>query len=432
MNRFEIRLCLAAAALLASGLIRAVDGVAETFLSHLEAQRYAEAHALFAEQTASALDADQLRRIWESLPAQLGEYRGRGGFEDQVIDGRALRIALLEFSAMALSARISVDESGRIDGFRLLPVARPRQVSDPEASEQWIEADATVAGDLPALLTLPRGEGPFPAVVFVHGSGPNDRDQTLGPNKPLRDLARGLAEKGIASIRYDKRSHAQPQAFEGQAFTLDDQVIDDVHAALLALGKHQRIDPARRFVIGHSLGAMLGPRIAAGRSDIAGLILLAAPARPLNEIIVDQVEYIAAIDGEIDEAERQQIELLRRQADAAGAMTDRESAAPALLGQPESFWADLAGYDPVAAAAQLEIPVFIAQGGRDYQVTVDDDLARWRGAFDGDPRVRVREYPDLNHLFMTGEGMATPQEYLNVAGRVDPALIEDLAEWVLQ
>jgi uncharacterized protein len=356
--------------------LAASDDLPETFLAHLEQERFEQAHALFAESAAGALSVEQLAQIWRTLPDQLGEYSGRGAARVEQIQNRPVTVYRLEFAAMALDARISQGEDGRIDGFRLVPAAPQPDPSAVATSAEWAEQEVTVAGDLPGLLTVPAGAGPFPAAVLVHGSGPNNRDQTIGPNKPFRDLAHGLAEMGIATIRYDKRSLVQPEWFENRAYTVEEEVIDDARAALALLRTQSDIDPDRLFVIGHSLGALLGPRIAAAEPELAGLMLLAAPARPLDEVLIEQVTYIAGLDDEIDAGEELQLETLRTHAEAAARLVDRGSAVPALLGKPESFWADLNAYDPIAAAEKLSVPIFLAQGGRDYQVTTEQDFAR--------------------------------------------------------
>ena len=149
----------------------------------------------------------------------------------------------------------------------------------------------------------------MPAVILVHGSGPNDRDETIGANKPFKDLATGLASRGIAVLRYDKRTRVHGAKVAALTdFTVNQEVIEDVIEAVKALRAQPRIDPARVFVLGHSLGGMLVPRIATADPTIAGLIVLAGAARPLEEAIVAQSRYIAVADGTISPEEQQGID----------------------------------------------------------------------------------------------------------------------------
>ncbi len=99
-----------------------------------------------------------------------------------------------------------------------------------------------------------------------------------------------------------------------------------------------------------------------------------------------------------------------------------------VLSAPASYWLDLRGYDPPAAAQALTAPLLILQGERDYQVTMDN-LAAWKRALDGHPNVTFHTYPKLNHLFVAGEGKSLPKEY-ETPGHVDAAVIEDIAGWI--
>ncbi len=154
-------------------------------------------------------------------------------------------------------------------------------------------------------MTKPAGVGPFPAVVLVHGSGPNDRDETFGPNKTFKDLALGLGSRGVAVLRYDKRTKVYgAKVSKLNPFTLKAETIDDALEAVALLRKEPGIDATAIFVLGHSLGGTAAPRIGAADSGIAGLIMLAGAVRPLEQSIVDQMQYLADADGVISDAER--------------------------------------------------------------------------------------------------------------------------------
>lgn len=280
---------------------------------------------------------------------------------------------------------------------------------------------------LPATLTLPKGDGLFPAVVLVHGSGPNDRDETIGPNKPFKDLAWGLATRGIAVLRYEKRTKQYPLkcAEMIENFTVDDEAVDDALTAIEALRGEERIDRERIFVLGHSLGGMLAPRIGTRDGKLAGLVLLAANTRNLPDMLLDQVRYIASLDGKIDDTEAKQIEeaeeLVRKVKELD--MAENEI----VLGASKAYWEDLMEYDPVKTAKELSLPILILQGERDYQVTLED-FEGWKQGLTGE-KVEFKTYPGLNHLFIFGIGKSTPAEYLK-ASNVEQIVIEDIAEWV--
>jgi dienelactone hydrolase len=294
-------------------------------------------------------------------------------------------------------------------------------------SAKFTNVDVTVGPTaLGGTLTLPKTGAKVPAVVLIHGSGPHDRDETIGPNRPFRDIAEGLASRGVATLRYDKRTKVHPEQFAGPS-TVREETMDDAIAAVALLATRPEIDAGRIVIAGHSLGGMLAPRIAAGRRDIAGLIVMAGATRSLPLIMVEQLQYMATLDGPADEATKQRIEEIR--GEAARAMAAKaDDVGPNILGAPAAYWADLNAFDPAAAAAQLSLPLMILQGGRDYQVTADD-LRRFKAALAGRPNVTIRELPRLNHLFMAGDGKSRPEEY-GKAGHVDAEVIEALAAFV--
>lgn len=400
---------------------------ATRFLELLERGAYDEAQAMFDARAKAALPPDKLAEVWSTLPKQLGGPGRRGPARGVAVAGTPLVAFRIEFPMMALDARIGFDAEGAIHTFRMVPAA-PVAAAPPPADAPFVEHDFKVAG-LPGTLTVPRGEGPFPAVVLVHGSGAHDRDQTIGPNKPFLDLARGLASRGIAALRYEKRSFARPQEFAGD-YTVDLETVDDAVTAVAALRGDRAIDATRVFVAGHSLGALMAPRIAQRAEGLAGVVLLAAPARSLVDVVPQQVRYLAALEDGVSAEEQAQIETIDAQAAATRALgADDAPRGSLLLGLPAAYWRDLAGYDPIAVQAQLDLPLLVLQGGRDYQVTPADDFAAWQAAFEGDARAELVLFPALNHLFIAGDGAPGPKDYLR-AGTVDPAVTAAIADWI--
>lgn len=400
-------------------------------LDEMDAGRFEAVHARFDERMSAGLGVDQLRQVWLSLPAQLGAAKGRGEPRSATRDGTRIVTVPLIFENAVLNASLSFEPDDRISGFLLRPAAPPAAAAPsppvPEGAN-YRELDARVGdGDtaLPATLAVPAGDGPFPAVVLVHGSGAHDRDQTIGPNKPFVDIARGLAERGIAVLRYEKRSKARPQDYAG-GVTIDSETTDDAVLAVAALRAQPGVDPKRVFVLGHSQGGMMAPRIGARDPKIAGLILLAAPARSLLDIIVEQNRRLAILnDGKLSDQENAAIQRLIASIEAFRA--GRELTAAQLpLGMPADYWRSVEAVDPVAEAAKIAQPMLILQGARDIQV-VDADWQRWKGAYHDDPRVAFKLYDTLNHLAIPGEGK--PEEYQQ-PGHVAPELIADVAAWV--
>ena len=286
------------------------------------------------------------------------------------------------------------------------------------------------AWELPGMLDMPNNAEQVPAVILVHGSGPNDRDETIGANKPFRDLAWGLATRGIAVLRYDKRTlvYASEPAKFGKVYTVKEEVIDDAVAAARLVAAHRAIDGKRVYLLGHSLGGTLAPRIARAYPQLAGLILLAGATRPLADLAT-QMTYLSNLHAATTADEQQQLDQLNSQIALLNSpeLMTLPPESP-LLGAPAAYSQDLHEYQPEQLAKRLPQPMLILQGGRDYQVT-ETDFRMWQAALAARTDVKFKLFPHLNHLFITGTAKSTPAEY-EVTGHVDKAVIDEIAGWI--
>jgi uncharacterized protein len=412
---------------------QSAKAIAVAVANALSNKNFADVVARFTPAMARDLPAATLEKVWSGIIGQAGavvEVK-----EAQTIgpspEGATLVVVPLRFAKAALDVRVAV-LNDKILGLRIVPSepsyapwSAPAYVDPAKFTNAEVKVGAAPTF-LGGTLSLPKVADKVPGVVLVHGSGPNDRDERLGPNLIFRDLAEGLASRGVAVLRYDKRTKAYPEQFTGTS-TVREETIDDAVAAVALLRARPEIDPASIVILGHSLGGMLAPRIAEGGHGIAAAVLLAAAARPLPIMMVEQIEYLASLGGPLDEAAKKQIEQIK--SDAARALAARlGDAGPPILGVPPAYWADLNAYDPAATAAKLSLPLLILQGGRDYQVTAAD-LQRFRSALAGHPNVAIRDFPRLNHLFIAGEGKSKPDEY-QIPGHVDAAVIEAVATFI--
>ncbi len=282
---------------------------------------------------------------------------------------------------------------------------------------------------LSGALSMPVGAGPFPALVIVHGSGPQNRDGLLGPLTIYRDLAQGLASRGIAVLRYDKRTLTYGAEITiDETFTIDSESTDDALQAVSFLRQQDGIDSARIFVLGHSQGAMVTPRILARDDAIAGGILLAAPARPFSALLNEQLAYIAEVNPSALESPT--VKYLQDLADRYNQVAAGASYEDA-FGQFATYTQSIERLDAVAEARDISAPLLIMQGERDYQVTMAD-FARWHDELGADERMTFRSYPELNHLFMASgdlSRLSIPQDY-ELPAFVDARVIIDIADWI--
>ncbi len=407
---------------------------AEAFFDLLVKQDFAAAVAMSNANMLQAMPEAKLRQLWAAIGAQAGPFTSRSaGTATPAGNGHAVVIRAT-FAAMQIDFTVGI-VAGKVSGLFMRPVPPPSPPPAYADASAFTERDVTVGSGewaLPGTLSMPNGAGPFPAVVLVHGSGPNDRDETVGPNRPFRDLAHGLASRGIAVLRYDKRSRVHgPKMASIERPTVQDEVIEDAALAVRLLASTPSIAPDRIFVAGHSLGGMLVPRIAAAVPEARGFIVLAGAARPLEQAIVEQTQYMAGLDGTITPEEQGRIDSVTRDFDAVRALTDADAATTrSVAGVPVTYWLDLRGYDPPDAAKAVTRPMLILQGERDYQVTMKE-FARWQAALEGRANVTFKSYPPLNHLFMPGTGPGNPLEY-NVPRHVDEQVVGDIAAWILK
>lgn len=226
---------------------------------------------------------------------------------------------------------------------------------------------------LAAIITTPKSVKNFPMVVFVHGSGPSDMDETVGTNKPFKDLAGGLASKGIGSIRYVKRTLIYPNEFS-KPYTVKEEVLNDVALAVASAKAVPGANIKSIYVFGHSLGGMLAPKIAAASPDVAGIILAAAPARKLSDIIADQNKYMFDLSKDTTAENKKYLNDAIKLIDKSRITQFGTTIKPdsVILGLPAKYWIDLNTYNQVTTAKSLTKKIYVLQGGNDFQVSKTD------------------------------------------------------------
>jgi dienelactone hydrolase len=276
---------------------------------------------------------------------------------------------------------------------------------------------------LPGLLTVPTsGPGPFPAVLLVQGFGPKDKDDTSLAVKPARDLAEGLATRGILVMRYEKRTRQYFQRMLGKPYTAADETVDDALTALEFLRQQPGVDTHRVFLLGHDLGGYLAPRIATDDGKLTGLIMLGANASPLEDVMIYNLAGVGVSPKNIDSAKLQAARVKK--------LESADSDAPSILGLPAEYWLDLKGYNPVEVAGKLNIPILVIHGERDFQVP-PQDLKLWQQGLGERRNVTIHAYPALDHLMVAGEGKSTEADYKK-PGHVAPLVVDEVARFIVR
>jgi dienelactone hydrolase len=407
------------------------------------AGQFDEIRELFTPGLRPMVTADGLRAAWEAELAQRGRLTAVGAPVSDQADGAMITVQVpVTFERGRQTLAVYLTRDGQLAGIQLAPpgdaqAAAPWEPPGYADPDRFDDHEVTLGSGPLAVsgtLSLPRQRqsGLLPALVLLGGSGPEDRDGSIGRSKPLKDLAWGLASRGVAVLRFDKVTHAHPDRVrENRAFTVADEYLPDALAAIALLQAHPAVDATRVFVAGHSLGGTVAPRVAAAEPSVAGLVLLAGGVQPLQWAAVRQISYLASLAPATAAAAQPGIDALTAQARRVDSpdLSPETPDAELPFSVPAPYWLDLRGYDPVAVAAGLRQPMLLLQGGRDYQVTVADDLSRWRAGLDHRPDVTVRVYPADNHFFFPGTGPSSPAE-LPAAQHLDPEVVADVSDWL--
>ena len=430
-RRASFAALVATAALFAQPAATSPEGRTRQVLDLFFARNYAAIYEMFSPLMKKALTLDAYKAQAAQIAA-LGTAQSIGEPQRRTVEENTVVTLRVHWAAAELDFGVSWTAGGQIAGTWWAPARAEWQRPDYSRPDSFVEREVTVGSDewkLPGTSSVPKGKGPFPAIVLVHGSGPNDRDETVAGAKVFRDLAEGLAARGVAVLRYDKRTKVYPaQCAADPNFTMNQETVEDAVRAAALLRTEPEIDPARVLVLGHSQGGYMAPRIARRDPKLAGVIVLAGNVRPLEDLILEQSLYIASLGGDTTPDVQKQLDQIKSEVARIKKLEPGQANLAPIFQMPVHYLLDLKGYNPAAEAAKLATPFLILQGERDYQVTMTD-LSLWKAALGARKDVTFRTYPKLNHLFIAGEGKSTPAEY-QAPGHVALEVIEDLTKWI--
>jgi uncharacterized protein len=409
------------------------ETIAKEFIQDLATGKGTTVETHFDSSMKSALPPGQLQTIWNSLELQLGKLRKTDHEKTTNEQGYTVTRVRCDFENASLTGVFSFNPSGELAGLRFLPAQSEHDWQTPDyvIPENFEEQKFELVSNsyrLPAFLTLPKIKGPVPCVVLIAGSGPSDQDETEGDIKPFKDIAWGLSSHGIAVLRFAKRTFVYgSKVAKDHPLAIDDEVTDDAVAACHWAQHNIAIDKKAIFLAGHSLGGYLTPRVAARAENIAGLILLAAPARPFPDVLLDQIKNLLASETNTDKKEQYQklidhINILKQKDVKPTNSIDLFG-----INIPGSYLLSLQNVDPIKEYQTLRLPLFAIQGSEDQQVSVEADFRQWQKALL--PNSKSRLYPHLGHLLCPKKEetkLTNPKE----ADHVFSGVIQDMIRWI--
>lgn len=398
--------------------------------SLLQEKKYSEIHQLFGERMAKNFGIEEMEKKMNQFFDQYGKISEIKHFSQKITAEQTYFNRGLVLEKEKFNLVFSLDEENKINSFRLAPFTPQYEWTMPDyvKSESFTELNIEVDGEFPltTVFTAPSTEKFNTVVVFVHGSGPNDMDESLGPNKLFKDLAYGLAVNNIASIRYNKRSYDYPSEMAKRIndITIDDIVTDDAVEA---------IDIARKFggkkviLLGHSLGGHMAPKIAS-KAQTDGVIVMAGNASELHQLLVPQYEHLMKYDTSTKINEFMLNMVKTQVKNIEDKNFDENTVGPLLpLGLSGKFWLSMIDYKPAKISKQQEQPYLILNGERDYQVP-PAEAKLWKNG-NKNKNSKTVIYPKLNHMFFAGEGVSIPSEYEKV-GHLDEQVLNDIVSWI--
>jgi fermentation-respiration switch protein FrsA (DUF1100 family) len=336
----------------------------------------------------------------------------------------------------------------RVTNAAQLERKRPQNPAKPYPySDEDVTYENKVAGiKLAATLTIPRGKGPFPAVVLITGSGPQDRDESLMGHKPFLVLSDYLTRHGIAVLRADDRGIAKSGGVFGTATTAD--FATDTEAGVAYLKTRSEVNAKKIGLIGHSEGGVIAPMVAARNPDVAFIVMMAGTGVSGFEILIAQRRLIAEAGGEsgkkLDKGDAQQraiLTLVEQEKDdavlekkarelLAGSVPDAQIG-PQIKAISSPWFRYFLTYDPAPALSRVKCPVLALNGEKDLQVPPKQNLPAIRKALaaGGNKDFEIDELPSLNHLFQTAKTGA-PAEYAEIEETIAPVALEKMATWI--
>ncbi len=406
--------------------------LANEISSNLTLRQYDKVLPHFAPDVAEGLPIENLEMNWLYIAGSIGKFQSLAGTEVTVNDDNIVVQDTLNFDSRAVVISYTFNVNQQIEGIwfnnqLLSPI--------PESTDVFEEEIIQVGHNenkMNGLLTIPKGVENPPVVILVHGSGTHDLNENIGANKPFYDIAHGLAEYGIASIRYDKRHAVYPDELpaliNANKFTIEDEVTKDVDSIIQQIKGIDSVDSDRIYILGHSLGGMLAPKIANENEEVVGIISMAGTLRSIEDIILTQnEESISSMTTMSDDEKTSLLALVKAEIDLIKSLTAESN--QIIMGYPASYWYSYQTLDNINVAKNLDIPILVLQGTEDFQISIDIDYPLWQETIGDNENAVFKTYEGLNHLMIESSGLRNIGDY-EIPGNVSTEVISDIAEFI--
>lgn len=408
-------------------------------------ENFTDIVALFDENLSSALDEINLQSAWHSTIASLGDYVGNTTTETSNTN---IIIITEEYTEQKLIITLVFGDENKLSGINLNYAPTESDNISTDANNNNLDfatiEDVIIATEehlpLEGLLTIPNDIEKPPVVLLIQGSGSSDKNATIFENMPFKDIAEGLAEQGIASLRYDRRFFTYPEEASSLGFdiTYKEEILEDVSTAIKLLQKFQEENKLGDiYILGHSLGGMLVPAIASEHEVIQGIISIGGSPQPIYELSYAQnqesAEYILSNASSFAEEElalyKTQIEIVEKDILTLRGDFSDLSSDNILMGLPVAYQQYAKDYAGENFLSDLDIPMLIMQGEEDFQVSPTVDYVLYQEILKNHEDVTFKLYPELNHLMMTASGVRDISDY-QIKGTVDDEVINDIALFI--
>ncbi len=413
-----------------AGVKEVLTKLTSDYITQFNNGNFEDFYKAASEQLQQQLTVDMLKQGWSNLITSIGNPVQFVGSTYTEQNGLNIVTETWECTLYDINVTISYNADHKPVGINIMPA--PKAPAKPQSTSKWKEVAVTVGEmNLNGMLTLPKGVKKPPVVILIQGSGASDMNESVGlaPNRPFEDIAHGLAEQGIATLRYNKRTYQYPSA---GVDTVEDEVLKDAVAAVKMLSKDKRIDSNQIYLLGHSLGGILAPKITSDNPKIKGFISMAGTLRSLQAVMKDQNEAIINAEASLT-VEQKKATLAQVEAEINRSLTLKDGEIGVILGAPANYWRSLNAIDSTAIVKKLKVPMLILQGSNDFQVYADKDYKLWKTTLKGRKNVTYKLYPGLSHLFMTNQDSANGAPDITVynePNHVKAQVIKDIAAWV--